>query len=83
MILKDHKKLERLMVVQGVSHRQLATAAGYKAHSHVSRLVRGEARHVATDAALRIAHQLRVAVEDLFLPEETSNSGRKDHKRAS
>ncbi|MEU2106423.1 XRE family transcriptional regulator [Nocardia sp. NPDC019255] len=83
MILRDHKKLERLMVVQGVSHRQLAAAAGYKAHSHVGRLARGQARHVATDAALRIAHRLRVAVEDLFLPESTSNSGRQDHKKVS
>jgi hypothetical protein len=26
---------------------------------------------------------LRVAVEDLFLPESTSNSGRQDHKKLS
>jgi hypothetical protein len=26
---------------------------------------------------------LRVGVEDLFLPEETSNSGRQDHKKVS
>lgn len=83
MILKDRKKLQRLMVIQEVSQRQLATAAGYRAHSYVGRLVRGEVYSVGTDAALRIAHRLRVGVEDLFLPEESSNSGDNDHKGVS
>lgn len=83
MILKDRKKLQRLMVIQEVSQRKLAAAAGYRAHSYIGRLVRGEVSSVGTDAALRIAHVLRVGVEDLFLPEETSNSGRSDRKKAS
>jgi transcriptional regulator with XRE-family HTH domain len=83
MILKDRKKLQRLMVIQEFSHRRLAAVAGYKAHSYIGRLVRGEVSSVGTDAALRIAHALRVGVEDLFLPEETSNSGRQDHKKVS
>ncbi|WP_228002189.1 helix-turn-helix domain-containing protein [Nocardia australiensis] len=83
MILKDRKKLRRLMVIQEVSQRELAAAAGYNAHSYVGRLVRGQVSSVGTDAALRIAHRLRVGVEDLFLPDESSNSGDEDHKGAS
>lgn len=77
MILKDRKKLARLMIVQEVTHRDLATAAGYRAHSYVSRLVRGEVSSLGTDAALRIAHYLGVTVDDLFLPDESSNYGRR------
>lgn len=83
MILRDRKKLARLMVIQELSQRKLAAAAGYRAHSYIGRLLRGEESSVSTDAALRIAHTLRVGVEDLFLPDSTSNSGRQDHKAAS
>jgi transcriptional regulator with XRE-family HTH domain len=83
MILKDRKKLARLMVIQELSQRKLASAAGYRAHSYIGRLLRGEDHSVSTDAALRIAHALRVGVEDLFLPVETSISGRQDHMAAS
>lgn len=78
MILRDHKKLQRLLVIQEVTHRELAAAAGYRAHSYVSRLARGEVHTVGVDAARRIAQRLKVGVDDLFLPDEASNSGRTD-----
>lgn len=67
MLLRDRKKLARLMVVQEVSQRELATAAGWKSHSYLGRLLRGEVRTLGTDPALRIAHKLMVPVDDLFL----------------
>lgn len=67
MELRDRKKLARLMIVQGVSQRELARAAGWKSHSYVARLLKGEAKTLDTTPALRIAHFLQVGVEDLFL----------------
>lgn len=76
MILKDRQKLAKLMVLEGITHRELATVAGYKAHSYVSRLLRGDERCLTADAAQRIADRLGVRLDDLFLPGVSSNTGR-------
>lgn len=67
MELRDPKKLQRLMIVQDVSQRELAIAAGWKSHSYLGRLLRGEVKTLETTPALRIAHYLQVGTEDLFL----------------
>ena len=61
----NRDKLAAMMHVQGVSGRQLATAAGYRSHAHVQRLLRGEAGAVGSDPARRIALYLGVEVDDL------------------
>lgn len=66
MELRDRKKLARLMIVQDVSQRQLAKAAGWRSHSYLGRLLKGTAKNLDTTPALRIAHFLQVGVEDLF-----------------
>lgn len=76
MELRDRKKLARLMVVQEVSQRELAAAAGWKSHSYLGRLMRGDVKTLETDPALRIAHYLQVGVEDLFLTRVDDVSGR-------
>lgn len=76
MILRDRKRLAKLMVIQGVSSRQLAEAAGWKSHSYVNRLLRGEVKTLKTDPALRIAHHLGVGVDDLFLTKVSTTEGR-------
>ncbi len=73
MILRDRKKLARLMIVQEETQRSLAYSAGWKSHSYLGRLLRGEVKTLDTDAALRIAHRLRVPVDDLFLVKVDSN----------
>lgn len=78
MILRDPLILRGLMRAHGLTQRDLATAAGYRNHGHVSRLTRGETTSIGDDYALRIAHRLRVAVDVLFLPESSSDSGRID-----
>ena len=75
MQVRDCKKLARLMVIQEVSHRDLAAAVGWKAHSYVGRICRGEIRNVDPLAAAKIAHVLGVAVDDLFLTRVATNSG--------
>lgn len=74
MILKDSKQLQKLMVIQGVSGRTLAEVAGYKSHTYIQRLLRGEARTLETDPALRIAKFFGVGVDDLFLVGVSTNA---------
>ena len=61
----NRDKLARMMQNQGVSGRQLAKAAGYRSHTHVQRVLRGEAGAVGSDPAWRIALYLGVDVDDL------------------
>lgn len=75
MQVRDYRKLARLMVIQDISHRELAAAIGWKAHSYVGRIVRGTTRNVDPVAAAKIAHVLGVAVDDLFLTKVATKSG--------
>lgn len=76
MQVRDPKKLARLMVIQDVSQRELCRCAGWKSHSYLGRILRGEAQTLDTEPALRIAHRLGVAVDDLFLTRVAGNAGR-------
>lgn len=75
MILRDRKKLARLMIVQEVSQRELARAAGWRSHSYLGRLLRGEVKTLDPDPALRMAHHLMVPVDDLFKVEVDRKPG--------
>lgn len=66
MRLHNLKGLRTLMVVQDVSQRRLAFAAGYKSHAYLGRLMRGEVDTLEPEAALRIARFLQVDAEFLF-----------------
>lgn len=76
MQLKDRKKLAKLMVIQEVSQRELALAAGWRSHSYLGRLLRGEVSTLDTDPAVRIAHYLGVGTDDLFLAKTSSETRR-------
>lgn len=81
MILRDRKKLLSVMIVQEVSQRELAKAAGWKSHSYLGRLLRGEVNTLDGDAALRIAHHLGLPVNDLFLTRVSDPSGRRGQSK--
>lgn len=83
MELADRKKLARLMVIQEVSQRELALAAGWRSHSYLGRLLRGEVKTLDTKPAARIAKRLGVGVDDLFLVKVSSDSRRPDKKNAA
>lgn len=83
MVLKDRKQLAKLMVIQGVSARQMAKVAGWKSHSYMNRLLSGDARTLGTDPALRIAHHLGVGVDDLFLVRVSNDVAHPIQRRAS
>jgi transcriptional regulator with XRE-family HTH domain len=76
MVLTDRKKLAKLMLIQGVSGRQLAAAAGYRSHTYLQRLLRGEVTTLDVDPAVRIALFLGVGVDDLFVARTDSDAGR-------
>lgn len=82
MELIDRKRLARLMLIQGVSQRELARAAGWRSHSYLGRLLRGDAKTLETEPALRIAKALQVGVDDLFLV-KTSSDLRRSMKSSS
>lgn len=75
MILKDRKKLASILIVQDISQRELARAAGWKSHSYMQRLLKGEARTVDAEAAVRISHRLGLPLEHLFLTVVSEKSG--------
>ena len=68
MRLHNLKGLRTLMVVQDVSQRRLAGAAGYRSHAYMGRLLRGEVDTLEPEAALRIARFLQVEIGFLFVP---------------
>lgn len=75
MLVRDHKKLASVMLVQGVSHRDLAEVLGWKSHSYIGRLCRGEIKSLDQDAALRIAHHLGMPVDLLFVTKLSEVNG--------
>lgn len=78
MRLRDSRMLARLMVIQRLSQRQLAMAAGWRSHTYVGRLLRGEVAGVEATAALRIAEKLGVPVEALFEAGSSAETGPDD-----
>ena len=83
MELIDRKKLQRLMIVHGVSNRALAKEAGWRSHSYMNRLINGTAKTLEPEPALRIAHFLGVGVEDLFLTRVEGSTGRSESKKVA
>lgn len=75
MHLRDPQKLAKLMAIQGVSARELAQVAGWKSHTYLQRLLRGEAKTLRPEPATKIAAFLDVPVESLFLTRMSSSSG--------
>lgn len=76
MHVRDHKRLASIVIVQGHTHRDLARAAGYRSHSYIGRLLRGQVKSLEPEAAIRLAHYLGLPVDDLFVPKVSSVTGR-------
>lgn len=83
MLVKDRKRLARLIEIKGVSRREVARAAGWKSHSYLLRLISGQATTCEPEHALRIAHFLEVDLYDLFTPKGSSDAGRPVQGRAA
>lgn len=81
MRLHNLKRLLTLMVVQDVSQRRLAIAAGYRSHAYMGRILRGEVDTLEPEAALRIARFLQVGVDDLFVPRLSTDNQQNARQR--
>ena len=79
MRLHNLKGLRTLMVVQDVSQRRLARAAGYRSHAYMGRLLRGEVDTLEPEAALRMAKFLQVEIGFLFAPRPSLDDARFAH----
>lgn len=75
MELKDRTLLAALMKQRGLSARHLARKAGWRSHSYMNRLLRGDVRTLATEPAARIAHELQVPFDLLFVTRVDDTSG--------
>lgn len=82
MVLIDRTKLRKLMLIQGVTQRQVAQAAGWKSHSYLGRLMRGEVNTLEPTAALRIARFLGCPIDDLFVTRVSNDARRIVERRA-
>jgi len=71
----DPKRIQKLMVVQDVSTRRLASEVGYASHAYMARILHGEITTVTPERAARIARFLGVGVDDLFVPRLSTDSG--------
>lgn len=72
---QGRKRLAKLMVLQDVSQRELAHAIGWKSHSYLGRLLRGDVKTLDPEAAIRIAHYFDVVeLTDLFFTRASSDS---------
>lgn len=78
MLLTDsgRKRLATILVVQDVSQRKLAQAAGWRSHSYLGRLLRGEEKTLSPEAAARIAAYLGVGMDTFFVPRVSGTTGR-------
>lgn len=76
MIVRDHTKFASVVIVQDIPQRELAAAAGWNSHTYLGRLLRGEAKTLSDEAALRIAHKLGMPVDMLFATVVSEKTGR-------
>lgn len=74
MQLTNRKLLAKLMAIQEASQRDVAQAAGWRSHSYLGRLLRGEVDTLDVEAAVRIAHYFGVGTDDLFVARTSSDS---------
>jgi transcriptional regulator with XRE-family HTH domain len=74
MQIKDRDLLAALMASKKLSGRALAKQVGWKSHTYLQRLLRGEVNTLDPDRAIIIAHYLGVPLELLFVPRVDRNS---------
>lgn len=83
MELRDRTLLAELMEAKKMSARTLAKSAGWKSHTYMNKLLRGEVKTLKTDPAIRIALALEVPFTLLFVTRVDGDSGQTVHRKAS
>jgi transcriptional regulator with XRE-family HTH domain len=75
MEVKDLSLLKELMETKRVSARTLAAEAGWKSHTYLQRILRGEETTLKAEPAARIAYFLEVPFGLLFVARASGKSG--------
>lgn len=83
MQVKDVRIIKRLMAVENISARQLATGIGYASHSYVNRILSGKVTTVTPARGRNIARFLKVDVEDIFVDPTSTAARRSDTRQVS
>jgi transcriptional regulator with XRE-family HTH domain len=66
---QGRKRLAKLLLIQEVTHRQVAEAVGWRSHGMLGHLLSGRRTGVDPAHALALCKFLGVEVSDLFLTE--------------
>lgn len=80
---QGRKRLAKLLLIQDVTHREVAEAIGWKSHGMIGHLLAGRKTGVDPAHALALCKYLGVDVADLFLTEMPSVDRQGRHRRAS
>lgn len=87
MRLHNRKGLRKLMAIQNVSARRLASAAGWSSHSYMNRLLKdpkdGGVDTLDVEPAVRIARYLGVGVDDLFMSRLSTDMAQNVQRRSA
>jgi transcriptional regulator with XRE-family HTH domain len=70
----DPKRIAKLMAIQEVSGRAVSENAGWKSHTYLQRILKGQAKNVEPEHAVRIAYFLGVGTDDLFVARTSSDA---------
>lgn len=79
----DRKRLAKLMAIQEISQRQMCRIVGWKSHTYLGRILKGEIKSVDPETAAKIAATLGVGVDDLFMPRVSTQSARNEQRGAA
>lgn len=83
MEIKSLKRLRTLMEIHELSGRDLAEIAGYKSHTYMARVLRGEYKVLGNEHALRLAAFFKVGLDDLFVVRVSSSTEENEESDAA
>ena len=83
MELRDRTLLKALMEQRGFTTRELSALAGWKSHTYLQRLLRGERSTLKTEPAARIAVALEVPFDLLFVTRVSNGVDRNVRDRSA
>lgn len=83
MELKDHTLLAGLMETKKISARTLARDAGWKSHTYLQRLLRGDVKTLKPEPAARIAYRLEVPFNLLFETRASEDSAQPERRKSA
>lgn len=74
MQLKSPEKLKGYLLIQELTHRELAVGAGLKYHTLVGKLVRGQVKTAKPEVAARICLYLGIGIDDLWVAKSSGEA---------